>query len=101
MTESRKYVLKENLVVLLGEAVCAALRARADGAIKYYYPLVKECSREKKEAKRLRGYVKEALWLNKNGKEQQKGFLRLVTRVGYRLFLVSPGLYKLITKVGN
>lgn len=79
----------------------AAVRARADGAIRYYYPLVKECPREKKAAKRLKGYVKEALWLDKNGNGQQKSFLRFVTKVGYRVFLVSPGLYSLITKVGK
>ncbi len=83
------------------EAANAAVRARADGAIKYYYPLVKSCPRERKEAKRLKGYVKKALFRNKNGQEQEKGFLRFVTRVGYRLFLISPGIYKLITKVGN
>jgi len=77
------------------EAVHAAVRARADGAIKYYYPLVKECPREKEEAKRLKGYVREAL------KMQQKGVLRPVTRIGYRIFLASPVLYKLIAKVGN
>ncbi len=83
------------------EAANAALRARADGAIRYYYPLVKECPREKKAAWRLKGYVKNALRISRKGQEPQKGFLRPVTRVGYRLFLVAPGLYKLITKVGN
>lgn len=82
-------------------AANAAVRARADGAIRYYYPLVRECPREKTEAKRLKGYVKQAIWMNKNGQEQQKGFLGLVTRIGYRLFLISPGIYKLIMKVGN
>lgn len=77
------------------EAAAAAVRARADGAIKYYYPLVKECPREKGEAKRLKGYVKEALAM------PQKGVLRPVTKIGYRLFLVSPVLYKLVAKVGN
>lgn len=83
------------------EAANAALRARADGAIRYYYPLVKECPREKKAAWRLKGYVKNALLLHRKGQEPQKGFLGFVTRVGYRLFLISPGLYKRITKVGN
>ncbi len=83
------------------EATKAAIRARADGAIRYYYPLVRECPREKAEAKRLKAYVKQALWLNKCGDERQKGFLRFATRIGYRLFLVSPMLYKLIRKVGN
>lgn len=83
------------------EAANAAVRGRADGAIRYYYPLVRECPREKTEAKRLKGYVKQALWMNKNGQEQQKGFLRLVTKIGYRLFLISPVLYKLMMKVGN
>ena len=83
------------------EAANAAVRARADGAIRYYYPLVKECPREKKEARRLKGYVKKAMERNKKGREQEKDFLSFVTKVGYRLFLVSPGIYKLITKVGN
>lgn len=76
-------------------AANAAVRARADGAIKYYYPLVRECPRERAEAKRLKGYVREAL------KMQQNEVLRPVTRIGYRLFLTAPVLYKLVAKVGN
>lgn len=83
------------------ETANAAMRARADGAIRYYYPLVKQCPRERKEAARLKEYIKEALWISRNGQEPQKGFLSPVTRIGYRLFLISPGIYKLITKVGN
>ncbi len=83
------------------EALCAAIRARADGAIRYYYPLEKECRKEKKEAARLKAYVKVALFVNRRCQQPQKGFLPLVTKIGYRLFLMSPGLYKLLTKVGN
>jgi glycosyltransferase involved in cell wall biosynthesis len=83
------------------EAVSAAVRARADGAIRYYYPLVRQCPKEKEAAKRLKGYVKQALWINRNGQEPQKGFLSFVTQMGYRIFLICPGLYKLITKAGN
>ncbi|MBE5881088.1 MAG: glycosyltransferase [Lachnospiraceae bacterium] len=79
----------------------AAVRARADGAIRYYYPLIKTCPREKAEAKRLRGYVKQALSYNRSGKDPQKGFLRFVTVIGYHLFLVSPDIYHMITKVGK
>ena len=83
------------------EAAGAAVRARADGAIRYYYPLVRQCPKEKEAAKRLKGYVKQALWINRNGQEPQKGFLSFVTQMGYRIFLICPGLYKLITKAGN
>lgn len=83
------------------EAWKAAVRARADGAIRYYYPLVKACPREKNAAKRLKGYVREALFLHRNADGQQKGFLSFVTRIGYRIFLVSPGIYSLVTKVGR
>ena len=83
------------------EALSAAVRARADGAIRYYYPLVRQCPKEKEAAKRLKGYVKRALWMDRNGQQQQKGFLSFVTKIGYRLFLICPGLYKLMTKVGN
>lgn len=79
----------------------AAMRARADGAIRYYYPLVKYCKKERREAKRLKGYVRAALYENRCKKEQQKGFLPFVTRMGYRIFLVSPLFYRMITKVGK
>lgn len=83
------------------EVWSAAVRARADGAIRYYYPLTKTCPGERGQAKRLKGYVKQALSYHRMEKKQQKGFLRFVTVIGYRLFLVSPGFYSLITKVGR
>ncbi|MBQ8527164.1 MAG: glycosyltransferase [Lachnospiraceae bacterium] len=83
------------------EAWKAAVRARGDGAIRYYYPLVRSCPDEKSAAKRLKAYVRQALWLNRSGTTEQKGFLPFITRVGYRIFLISPGVYSLITKVGR
>lgn len=84
-----------------GEVVNAAIRARADGAIRYYYSLVSHCPGEKDEAKRLKGYVKSAIKKNRRGNEKKKGFLRWITVVGYRIFLVSPFVYHVITKVGK
>lgn len=66
-----------------------ACKARADGAIRYYYPLKEQVEDSQKEQKQLKEYVREAL------KDQKKyGSLRLTTRIGYRLFLFWPGLYK-------
>jgi len=75
------------------EQVEAALRARADGAIKYYYFMEKNFPQRAKYAKRLKGYVKEAL--NRIGTYQK---LTLRNKFGYYLFLLSPGLYKIISK---
>lgn len=74
------------------DGVNAAIRARADGSIRYYYPLKKNVKAAKAEKKRLKNYVRAAL---------KHGFLPFTTKAGYRLFLVSPGLYRLITKVGT
>lgn len=74
------------------EMVAAAKRARADGAIHYYYPLVKAFPTEKEQAKRLKGYVKNALV-----SEGMDGELTAKSKVGYRLFLLSPALYKKIS----
>ena len=83
------------------ECVQAAVRARADAAIRYYYPLLRECPGEKSEAKRLKGYVKKALQMNRGGKLTKKGFLGFVKQTGYRLFLLTPWLYGRIMKVGR
>lgn len=98
------------------EIVCAAQRARADGAIKLYYPLLtygrtltvsfakgsdelrKQKTLVKKESLRLRQAVKEALWLHEKG-DKEKGYLPFTKAVGFRLFLLCPALYKKIAKV--
>lgn len=72
-----------------------SLRARADGAIKYYYPLHKLCKESgayKEEKKRLKTYVKEALF--RSGKYRK---LSLKTKIGYAVFLLSPGIYRKIS----
>lgn len=76
----------------------AALRARADGAIKYYYPLRKAFPKQKDAAVRLRGYVREALHTDRCGEPDRCGFLSLRTRMGYRLFLLFPRIYGVLTQ---
>lgn len=72
------------------EQVRYAKRARADGAIKYYYPLKEELSEGKEAETRLKGYVKEEVGEKESG-------LSLKTRIGYRIFLLSPSLYRKLT----
>lgn len=72
--------------------VAYAERARADGAIHYYYPLRDELPEEKASAKRLKNYVKEEC--------MQKG-LPFTKRLGYLLFLFSAPLYRMVTCVGR
>lgn len=67
-----------------------ARRARANGAIHYYYPLKEFLPEEKSQRKRLKSYVKEEL----KDKDEK---LSLVNRLGYLLFLLSPGLYRAVT----
>lgn len=81
------------------KCVKAALRARADGAIRYYYPLKESFPRGRKEKKRLKNYVRDALLHNRKGDLQERKYLGLATRAGYRLFLAAPGVYGAITKV--
>ncbi len=76
----------------------AAMRARADGCIKYYYPLRDNVKASSKEQRMLRECVKEALSCNARGRRQERHFLSLMTVTGYRLFLFSPALYRLIAK---
>ena len=73
----------------------AALRARADGAIRYFYPLRKKFP---ETGKMLRGYVKEALYVNRHGMAEEQGFLSGSNQMGYRLFLLFPDLYYLLRK---
>lgn len=72
------------------EQVLFAKRARADGAIHYYYPLKESLSAEKKQQKRLKVCVREEL-KEKNAKISFGG------RLGYFIFLLSPGLYRILT----
>lgn len=71
------------------DLVFFACKARADGAIRYYYPLKEQVPDSKKEQKQLKGHVKEALKLPK-----KYGSLSFTTRIGYRLFLILPWLYE-------
>lgn len=66
-----------------------AFRARADGAIKFYYMLKEQVKDSKKEQEQLKKYVKEALEA-----DQKYNMLETRTKLGYHLFLVSPALYK-------
>lgn len=64
-----------------------ALRARADAAIHYYYPLREELPEERREAHRLKGYVTEyQQTLNKGS-------------FGYELFNFSAPLYRWVTNI--
>lgn len=71
----------------------SAIRARADGAIRYYLPLIQNIRGAKEEKKRLRGYVSYALKANRDKDPQRGHFLGLRTRLGYDIFLLMPGLY--------
>lgn len=71
-----------------------AIRARADGAIRYYYPLKKEVKDSTSEQESLKEYVRQALRAEKRFKNL--GFL---TKWGYSIFLISPSLYKLLRKL--
>ena len=66
-----------------------ACKARADGAIRYYYPLKEQVKDSGKEQKQLKKYVREAL------RGQKKyGSLSVATRIGYHIFLLLPELYR-------
>ena len=72
------------------EQVRYAKRARADGAIRYFYPVKEELSESREAQKRLKGYVKEEI------REKESG-LPFKTRIGYGIFLFSPSLYQKLT----
>ena len=76
----------------------AALRARADGCIRYFYPLRSQVRSSKKEQAILKDYVREALVTDRIGRPEERHFLPLRTAIGYRIFLLSPSLYKKILK---
>ena len=73
-----------------------SIRARADGAIHYYYPLLKldgKTGQYKSEMEQLKSYVRAALKENKRFKN-----LTLSNKIGYRIFLMSPLLYKQLNR---
>ncbi len=72
------------------EQVSYAMRARADAAIHYYYPLREQIPGEREEQKRLKSYVRREL-------EAGKKELPVTKRLGYRLFLLSAPLYRVLT----
>ncbi len=76
----------------------AALRARADGCIRYYYPLRSQVRASRKEQLILKDCVREALVTNRIGRAQERHFLPLRTVIGYRIFLLSPTLYRKISR---
>ncbi|MBO6016232.1 MAG: glycosyltransferase family 2 protein [Lachnospiraceae bacterium] len=74
------------------ELVACALRARADGAIRYYYPLAAFCREHpscRGEMKRLKACVKKARVANRRYHN-----LKLRTWIGYLIFAVSPYIYR-------
>lgn len=78
--------------------VGCSMKARADGAIHYYYPLSQldgKTGQYRREMKQLKSYVREAL--NANQKFRN---LTLSNKIGYRIFLISPALYKYIHSGG-
>lgn len=70
-----------------------AIRARADGAIRYYSLLLQSESDIETEKKRLRACVRAALFFRDEGKKQDR-LLGIRTKIGYLLFLISPSLHK-------
>lgn len=69
-----------------------AKRARADGAIHYYYPLKEELPTEKQQQKRLKAYVKEEV-------KDKNANLSFSKRAGYWTFLLSAPLYRILTAI--
>lgn len=70
--------------------VSYAKRARADASIHYYYLLKESLPDEKKAAKRLKNYVREEV-------VQEKKSLSFSQKAGYRIFLLSAPLYRILT----
>lgn len=75
------------------DLIAPALKARADAAIRYYYPLKKEVKDSILEQKMLKAYVRETLRSHK-----KYGKISIASHIGYRLFLISPAFYKKINK---
>lgn len=72
------------------DQVWSARRARADGAIHYYYPLKEQLPSESEHRKQLKSYVKDALGAKDSG-------LGMTGRAGYLIFLLSAPLYRVLT----
>ena len=69
-----------------------SIKARADGAITYYYPLAQlngKTGQYNREIEQLNGYILAALREDKKYRN-----LSLSNRIGYRIFLFSPNLYQ-------
>lgn len=76
--------------------VGCSIKARADGAIRYYYPLAQLDGKEGQygaEKKQLKVYVSAALKADRKLKN-----LTLSNKIGYGIFLCSPSLYKLLSR---
>lgn len=82
----------------LFELAKAALRARADGCITYYYPLRRQVADSRRQQAMLKDCVREALMTSRRGRKEERGFLSFRTAAGYRIFLLSPGLYQRLLK---
>ncbi|MBR6315637.1 MAG: hypothetical protein IKR58_01390, partial [Lachnospiraceae bacterium] len=50
----------------------------------------------KKEQAMLKDHVRQALRTDRVGRHEERHFLPLRTRIGYRIFLFSPSLYRKI-----
>ncbi|MBO4336717.1 MAG: glycosyltransferase, partial [Lachnospiraceae bacterium] len=94
LTDRIRYFEKEGEFFLAG----CAMRARADGSIKYYYPLKDNVENSVRQQRMLKDCVREALSCNTRGRKEERGFLSPVTALGYRIFLISPSLYKKLRK---
>lgn len=75
------------------ELLHAALRARADGAIRFYAPLTQTHKKAAREKKRLRRAVSGALRVNRREILHGRRFLSIRTMLGYRVFLMFPQIY--------
>ena len=71
------------------DLVACGIQARADGAVKYYYPLKEHVPDSKEQQRRLKEYVRQAL-----SEHRKYHNLTIRNRIGYCLFLCSPWLYR-------
>lgn len=81
------------------QMVIPAMRARADASIRYYYRLRDEVPDSLNGQQELKGYVRTALGFYLSQRSASQSILGLSTRFGYRLFLCSPFLYKIIARI--
>lgn len=78
------------------QLVACSIRARADGAIHYFYPLQQldgKTGQYQKEMTQLKSYIRIALKENKRFHN-----LTFSNQLGYRIFLVSPWFYQKLRK---